>query len=150
MESIKLPYCWVCEVRFVDSIPPGPMLREEHHVIPRKAGGEDGPTVSICDTHHTKLHKIALRLASKKQYFEFLVGESAPRQKKLLWLASQVYNAFELTKNDPNKQVSVLFVLDAQHKAMIDKLKKVYPALKSREAILDLALSNLYRKHFLE
>jgi hypothetical protein len=150
MESINLPHCWVCEQRFVNSVPPGPMLREDHHIIPRKAGGEDGPTVSICDTHHAKLHKIANHLASKKPYFYLLAGETPERQKKILWLASQAYNAFESTKGDPNKQVSVLFLLDARHKEMIDRLKKVYPQFKSREAVLTLALESLYRKHFLE
>lgn len=150
MQHIILPYCWVCERRFTTADPPGPEQEERHHIIPRKAGGEDGPQVSLCLTHHTKLHKIALRLKSKKPYFEFLVGESDARKQKLLWLASRVANAFSLTSGDPNKQVSVVLALDAKSQAMIDKLKKVYPQARSREAILNLALTSLYNKHFLE
>jgi hypothetical protein len=150
MEHIFLSHCWVCEVRFNTADPPGPANEERHHIIPRQAGGTDGPQVSLCDVHHTKLHKIALRLKSKKPYFEFLVGESDPRKQKLLWLASRVYNAFELTSGDPNKKVAVVLALDSKSQAMIDKLKKVYPNLRSREAILNLALTSLYNKHFLE
>jgi hypothetical protein len=150
MDSITLPYCWICEQRFVDSVPPGPMLREEHHIIPRKAGGEDGPLVSLCDSHHAKLHKIANRLSSKKPYFDLLHGESPERQKKLLWLASRVFNAFEATRDDPNKAVSVLLTLDKGMQAKFDLLRKVYPQLKSREALVIFAINSLYQKHFLE
>src|SRR5271156_6066871 len=139
MENLFLPHCWVCERRFVNAVPPGNEQEERHHIIPRKAGGEDGPQVSLCLDHHTKLHKIATRLSSKRSYFEFLRGESPDRQKKLLWLPSQVHNAFELTRDDPNKSVSVLFVLGQEHKRMIDKLRPIYPQLKSREALLSFA-----------
>ena len=150
MDHLFLQHCWVCETRFNTADPPGPANEERHHIIPKQAGGTDGPQVSLCENHHAKLHKIALRLKSKKPYFEFLVGESDERKQKLLWLASRVFNAFELTSGDPNKKVAVVLALDAQHQQMIDKLKKLYPSLKSREAILNLALENLYRKHFLE
>ena len=150
MESIALmPYCWVCEQRFVDSIPPGPCLREEHHIIPRKAGGTDGPQVSLCTVHHDKLHKIEKRMSSKKAYFDLLAGEGPEQQKKILWLASRAFNAFQLTKGDPNKQVSVLLTIDRDMQEKFDKLKKVYPQLKSREALVNFAINSLYNKHFL-
>jgi hypothetical protein len=147
MESITLPYCWICERRFVDSVPPGPCLREEHHIIPRKAGGTDGPLVSLCDSHHAKLHKIANRLSSKKPYFDLLAGESSEHTKKLLWLATRVFNAFELVKGDPNKTTSVLLTLDRELQSKLDYLKKIYPDLRSREAIVNFAIDTLYNKH---
>jgi hypothetical protein len=144
----NLPHCWVCGVRFSDQKPPGPANREEHHIIPRQAGGSDGPQVSLCDVHHTKLHKIALRLSSSKPHFDLLIGEPDAAKHKLLWLASRVFTAFEVMKNDPNKKVMVLISIDRQKQLMIDRLKKVYPKAKSRESIYDLALTSLYQRHF--
>jgi hypothetical protein len=150
MDSISLPHCWVCDKRFTDSNPPGPENKEVHHIIPRAAGGSDGPTVTICDGHHKALHKIALRLTSGKPYFDLLVGDSPEQKQKVLWLASRVHYAFQAVKGDPNKKVVVVMGLDAKQQLMIDKLKVVYPSLKSREAIFNLALQNLYNKSFVE
>jgi|SRR6185437_1280427 len=144
----KLPACWVCGTRFSDVVPPGPANREEHHIIPRQAGGTDGPLVSLCDGHHAKLHKIALRLSSKKPYFDLLVGEPDAAKQKLLWLASRVYTAFEAVKSDPNKKVMLVLTIDRRKQYMIEQLKKVYPQARSREAIYDLALSAFYQRHF--
>lgn len=143
-----LDHCWVCGTRFVDARPPGPALREDHHIIPRAAGGVDGPQVSLCDTHHTKLHKIALRLKSGKPHFDLLTGEDIERQKKLLWLAIRVHEAFNLTKDDPNKKALAILTLDRRRQQQIEQLKLIYPKAKSREAILDLALQSLYNRHF--
>ena len=150
MQSIILPHCWVCKARFTTSDPPGPANMESHHIIPRQAGGADGPQVTICDVHHTKLHKIALRMSSGKPYFDLLVGDLGEARKKVIWLASRVYMAFEAVKNDPNKKKVAVISLDGRKQEMIERLKKVYPTLKSREAILELALQHLYSKHFTE
>lgn len=150
MDSIQLPHCWVCEKRFTDANPPGPANKEVHHIIPQQAGGKDGPTVTICDGHHAALHKIALRMKSNKPFFDLLVGNTTEQKQKVLWLASRVHLAFEAVKNDPNKKVVVVMGLNAKQQLMLDRLKKVYPALKSRESLFTLALENLYNKHFLE
>jgi hypothetical protein len=150
MESIYLPHCWVCGIRFTDSRPPGPGNKETHHIIPRRAGGTDGPTVDLCDKHHACLHKIALAISSKRPYFDYVTGESDANKKKLYWLASQVYNAFEATKNDPNKSVIAMVEFDKRQQIMIDRLRSVFPQIKSREALINLALEALYKKHFTE
>jgi hypothetical protein len=147
--TITLPHCWVCGSRFTDVNPPGKENREEHHIIPQAAGGTDGPTVSLCDKHHTALHKIAVHLKSGRPYFVFLQGEPQQAQQKIMWLATQAFNAFEATRNDPNKRAMVLMTLDRKQQVMIEKLRKVYPAAKGREALLDLALTSLYNRHFL-
>jgi hypothetical protein len=79
-----------------------------------------------------------------------VTGESDDSKKKLYWLATTVFNAFEATKNDPNKQVMTLMSLDRKQQIMIDRLRGVYPRLKSREALINLALESLYKKHFTE
>jgi hypothetical protein len=141
-----LPHCWVCGRRFSDS--GGSEQREEHHIVPRQAGGTDGPQVSLCDTHHTKVHRIEERMAASKPFFDFLQGEGPEQQKKLIWLATRARNAFALTDDDPNKLKFAQVTIDARKHMMIQKLKKVYPKARSREAILTLALESLYRKHF--
>jgi hypothetical protein len=149
MQSIaNLPECWVCHVRFSDVDPPGPANREEHHIIPRQAGGTDGPQVSLCENHHGKLHKVASRMSSNKPYFDLMYGEQGEREKKLLWLASRVYMAFQATAKDPNKKKMVVLTLGQKQQLMLDQLKRVYPQAKSREALYDLALLQLYQRHF--
>jgi hypothetical protein len=150
MDSITLPFCWVCGVRFTDSLPPGPANKEVHHIIPRAAGGSDGPTVTICETHHGKLHKIANCMSSGKPHFSFVSDETPEQKQKLYWLASRVFNAFQLTDDDPNKQVMVIMNLDRKQQLMIDRLRKVYPKARGREALLAFALDSLYSKHFLQ
>lgn len=147
-KSIYLPHCWVCSARFTDSRPPGPANREEHHIVPRQAGGTDGPTVSLCDGHHACLHKIALRLKSKRPYFDLVTEEPDEAKKKLYWLATVVFNAFEATRDDPNKIVMSMMALDRKQQLMIERLRQVYPKVKSREALINLAIESLYRKHF--
>jgi|SRR5882672_7343769 len=147
MDSIFLDHCWVCEQRFTSAIPPGPETEERHHIIPQQAGGKDGPQVSLCSRHHQKLHNIALRLKSKKPYFDITAGEPPERIKKLLWLATRVHDAFELVRNDPNKMTSVVLSIDREMRGKLDYLKKIYPQLKSREAIVNFAIDALYQKH---
>jgi hypothetical protein len=150
VEHILLPYCWCCHIRFIDSNPPGPAIKEVHHIIPQAAGGTDGPTVSLCKHHHDKAHKIALRIGSQKMkpYFDLLYGESEESKIKLIWLATRIANAFAIMRNDPNKKRSILFVVGQEEQIIFERLKKVYPQLKSREAILRYAVYNLYNKHF--
>lgn len=149
VDHIVLPHCWVCGARFTDSNPPGPANKEVHHIIPRQAGGTDGPTVTLCDGHHAKLHKIASCMSSGKPHFDLVTDEGPEQKKRLYWLASRVYNAFQLVKDDPNKLVMVIMTLDQKQQHMIETLRKIYPKAKSREALLNYALENLWRKHFL-
>jgi hypothetical protein len=146
--SLVLDHCWVCAVRFRDSNPPGPSVREDHHIVPRAAGGANGPTVTLCETHHQILHKIALRMSSKKPHFDLVINESEERRRKLYWLATVVHNSFAATKNDPNKTVMAFITLDRKQQVMIEQLSKVYPQAKSREDVLCLALEAFYSRHF--
>lgn len=147
-KTISLNHCWVCSERFTDVDPPGSEVRHDHHLIPRAFGGTDGPTVSICNKHHDILHKIAVALKSKKPYFHLLTNEPKDRVTKLIWMATLVFNAEQATRNDPNKRAMVLLSLDQEQQHMVESLKKVYPRLRSREAIFNAALQLLYSKHF--
>jgi hypothetical protein len=136
-----LDKCWVCGVSF------GPSVKEHrHHVIPRAYGGTDGPQVSICDSHHSALHEIALRLYSKKPYFNLLTRVPSA-DKKLLYLASVAYNSRVLTENDPNKKP---VLVESVRKETIEKLKQlrsVYPKT-NRAKLIEAAVDALHARHF--
>lgn len=138
--------CWVCGGRFVEN--GGALHCEVHHVIPQAYGGTDGPTVELCDTHHTALHKIALRLRSKKGYRHLLGTDDLEQVKKLLWLATRVNIAWKAVRDDPNRKVALSIVLNSEDAEKLEQLQVIYQK-KGKNAIFTLALDTLYRKHFL-
>jgi hypothetical protein len=144
--TLMLQYCWVCELRFKNSIPAGPANREDHHIFPRNAGGDDGPLVSLCSEHHTCLHKVANRLHSKKRFDELMVGETKTQAQKLLWLAAQVVKAERLVADDPNKLLSNSLQLTQDETAMVVRLQKMTG--KTRSEVLRAGLRVLYRQYF--
>jgi len=144
-QSVILPHCFVCETRFVGS--GGTEQRHDHHVYPRAYGGVDGPEVSICDAHHSTVHRIGESLIREKPYHQFLRGESPERVRRLLYLADCIRQIYLLVKNDPNKATSTSMVLTAKHQRMLDALKPILK-VRSREAVFLRALEHLYHRHF--
>ena len=144
--SIVLDHCWVCLARFVGD--GGTEQREDHHIIPRAYGGTDGPTVTLCDTDHTRAHRIADCIKAEKTFHTYTKGLDSDRVNKLVWLATQIQNAYLALGNDPNKMARAMVALNQRHRLMVDQLKKVYPKAKSREAVLLFALESLHAKHF--
>src|SRR5690606_18118779 len=125
----------------------GPANREEHHVVPRAYGGTDGPLVSLCDGHHTALHKIAVALKSNKPYHQHLTRDPEQDQ-KLMYLATVVVNAQAATTGDPNKKTMVVVSLDGVLAEKLKRLSKMYPQVGGRAALVKLAIESLYSKHF--
>lgn len=122
------------------------MKEHRHHVIPRAYGGVDGPQVSICDSHHSALHEIALKLYSKKPYFTLLTTD--PRiNERLMYLASVAYNSRLLTENDPNKKP---LLVESVRKETLDKLKRLKSVYRgaARARLIEAAVDVLYAKHF--
>lgn len=146
----NLPACWVCYVRFNDQFPnPGPGVREEHHIIPQAYGGADGPVVSLCDSHHSILHRVAEAITKNRPYQHLLGTHDQEQIKKLMFLATRVAAAELRTRNDPNKKAVIALTLDAQMKSQIDDLKKIYSnQTRSRAGILKIALHSLWSRHF--
>ena len=148
MDSIFLPYCWICNVPFQGLHPNGTVPEHRHHMVPRAFGGVDGPQVSLCSDDHNTLHQIAVTWKASKSHFKYIQNKPLEVVKKLEYLASIVYNAELRSRNDPNKLASVILHLDAKQKHQIDSLKKLYNK-RGRKDILELALANLYNKHFM-
>lgn len=147
-ETITLPHCWVCGRRFNDVEPPGPAQREEHHVVPQAYGGTDGPTVSLCDGHHTAIHKIAIAWKQKKPHHQFLGTYDREQIAKLEYLAQVIFNAEQVTRDDPNKRLQVVLSLDSEMKTMLEALGRVYPGARSRAALIRTAIRELYLRHY--
>jgi len=144
---IVLEHCWVCEKKFTEFGGEPSNFRHQHHLVPRAYGGTDGPTVSLCDSHHTTLHQIALKLYSGKPYFDLLTNNTI-QDKRVLWMASLVANARRLTENDPNKPMILTVVADKTLKDKLRKLKTVFPRNTSFPALIKHAVEQLYRKTF--
>ena len=144
--SLQLEYCWVCKNRFTEFGGAPSNFKHDHHMIPRAYGGVDGPTVSLCDSHHTTLHQVALKLYSGKPFGELLTGNQE-HNKRILWLSTLVVNARRLTENDPNKPMMLPLVADKALKDKLKKLKQVYPKT-SFPALIKYAIEQLYRRTF--
>jgi 5-methylcytosine-specific restriction endonuclease McrA len=134
-------HCWVCSIPFSSEV-----KQHLHHIIPRAFGGVDGPVVSLDDSHHSRLHEIALRLYSKKPFIEFLSGNREQDQ-KLLYLAQIVCNARLILEDDPNRYQVVVFHLNKEYKRKFQNLKGIYKNL-GRQKLLEAAIDSLHRKHF--
>lgn len=116
-------------------------------MFPRNAGGTDGPLVSLCDTDHATLHKIADRLHSKKPFKDLLIGREGTAQKRLVWLAAMVVKAEKSVEGDANKLVLNSVKLTRQDTEMLKRLQPLYPKL-GRSDILRQALLHLYLAKF--
>lgn len=134
--------CYVCGRRFIDADPPGTAIKELHHVVPRAFGGLNGPLVSLCDTCHSKVHKIAGLLPSG-DYSKLLSGLTKEQQQKLAYLANVAYNAKQATNNDLNKLLPVSFKITKEEAQVLEHLKSILH-VKSRSDVYRIAVTRLY------
>jgi hypothetical protein len=142
LEHVFLDHCWVCRTPF------GPSMKEErHHLIPRAYGGTDGPQVSLCDSHHTALHNIALRLYSERSFTDLLT-QVPEHDSKLIYLGQVVYKARLLTENDPNKRRVEVVPLTSDSFRKLIKLKTIHKV--SRSKLIETAINQMYSRYFKE
>ena len=139
--TLFLDKCWVCGRLFDHST-----KEEKHHIVPKAYGGVNGPQVSLCDSHHQALHNIGIRMYAKKPFNDLLTPYKDQNQ-KLIWLGSVACNARIATERDPNKQR--VLVLNPSGDTF-NKLKKLKPIFHqaSRERIIEIAVAQLYDRHF--
>lgn len=137
MKSQLLDHCWVCGARFITANPPGSAIEEQHHVVPRAFGGTDGPLVSLCDTCHSKVHKLALMKSIDPLIFN---GLDKSMQNRLQYLGGVIRNAHAVASVDVNKLLPVSFKISKKEAEVLDKLKIRFQ-LSSRAAVYKLALT---------
>jgi hypothetical protein len=137
-------YCFVCGLRFRDVVPPGPANRENHHIVPRNAGGEAGPQVSLCDGHHTLVHKLAQAMHRGAKVETFLAGLEREQQAKLAWLAHVIVKAEAAVADDPNKTFGSSIKFSPDELAMLKVLQTTLG--KTRTEVIKIALKILYQQ----
>lgn len=142
--TLMFDYCWVCADRFQNSLPAGSAMREDHHIFPRNAGGDDGPLVSLCSGCHAKAHGIANKLHTQKPYTTLLAGMEKSSCVKLAWLADKIFKAEKAIENDPNKLLRNTVMLNTKETAMLEHLQKMLG--KSRNDLFKAGLQLLYAR----
>jgi len=134
--TLFLDYCWVCEVsrnKYTEF--------EEHHVVPSHLGGNLGATVSLCDTCHTKAHKLSEKLWHGKEYHPFSDEQVFNR---CLYLAVVICRArYSVEKSSGiNKRYKYSDTFTYQEHELIKKLQRYYGS-KSQKALIRFALEFL-------
>lgn len=159
-EKQVLPYCWVCKRAFIDTTGTDPsVIRNEHHVVPRMAGGTNGPTISVCSSHHDLLHLVAEKASAMSKVKQsvsdvaldirdLLQGLTPQQRSRVIYLAYVVTRSFVLSEGDPNRKLQASFVYTADVMSKLDALKKVH-GVSNRQKLVEKLIRQDYAKHFL-
>ncbi|QJT71078.1 hypothetical protein GR11A_00040 [Vibrio phage vB_VcorM_GR11A] len=144
----KFEECWICKTSH---------SLEDHHIIPRCSGGENGPQVELCAVCHSAIHKAAVSSTAVKEsnldqmatledkYNERWVSETM--QLKGFTLASVIRSAAEAVKGDDNKTAKYATTWSGEDKRIINDLKTVL-GVKSQDKVVRLALRSLHKKYY--
>lgn len=144
--GVRLDHCWVCGVTLLDSGGDASFLRHNHHVIPRAAGGADGPLVSLDSAHHSLLHMVADKMMSGRDWQHLVASLTDSERAKLLYLSTRVVEAFKFVENDPNKRVTIHFSVSRSENEAVKKLGDFHGLSKDR--LIRKLLSEEYRRIF--
>lgn len=136
--TLLLDYCWLCGARKSHT------ATEEHHIVPRCYGGEQGPTVTLCSSCHTRAHEAAESLYKGNPYVPYA---SQAERERCLYLATVIVNsrlAIE-NSNDPNKRTVFTMMLDGEtHRTLVNLTR--YLGINQKK-VMTLALNELAKKH---
>ena len=117
--------CWVCQRKFISCDGDDPaVILNEHHVVPRANGGEDGPTVALCSAHHDLLHEIATQALCFKPFVHMTGNLPEDQSYRVMYLAKVVVDSTRAVKNDPNKRGQCTIVMDGATDRMLNALAK--------------------------
>lgn len=140
IETLLLDHCWICfEKR-------GKKNFEEHHVVPRSYGGENGPTVSLCCDCHTTAHKTADGLYAKAN--PLVPYKTIISRERCLYLAQTICSARSAIENinSENKRYVYSGFFDGKTHS---KLVRLTEYLKMPQAkVIKFAIEQLYKRFF--
>lgn len=112
--------CWVCGVKNVSF--------NAHHIIPRNAGGTNGPQVQICSECHDGLHHAAHLVISADDYAlrpdakqKWVSMESRQRAEFLIQL---VRRSQEVASRSENKTTKVTLTLTGEQDRKLTYLSR--------------------------
>ena len=127
-KSIILDHCWACKRR--DGL-------HDHHIVPQAYGGVDGPQVTLCGSHHTLIHEVALK--PKQEWAQRIPVE---HHATLGQLVSIIANARASTKH-LEKPMTINHKLSMDRSRRLRELKLLL-GQKSITAALDMAIDIVY------
>ena len=124
--------CWVC----------GCVMEDRHHVFPRAYGGEKGPTVDLCQTHHRLVHDLAER--------DSLAAGRIPQEHeaagRTMFLAGCIETARNAVKDDPNKSTMFMSRLPPATAKQLRQLAKFLK--RPQKAVVNMAVNELHKTVF--
>ena len=130
--------CWVCGLT---------TSLEEHHMIPRAYGGQDGPTITLCAGCHSSVHKLADYNAQDVSYAQKLLKTVNKKSlTRLVELAIIIAYSKQATKNDENKTIIFMDRFPASVNKQLKALAKILK--KDQRTIVRLAIAQLYKHYF--
>ncbi len=105
----------------------------EHHVVPRAYGGLNGPTVTICGTHHTLIHDLALKkTAEREKLLSRLPEAQQPRIKELV----DIIRRARVASKDYKRPLTMQLVLDAGTASKLRRLKRALGAKSLQQTLI--------------
>lgn len=132
--------CWLCNA------PNNGIVRfEDHHIVPRHLGGENGPLVFLCSSCHTNVHVVAEDWYKTREFYSMY--SNPVHTIRLRWLSGVICTAREELeksgKDIQNKNFAISGRLDFKtHK----KLSELASYMKiSQLKVIKLAIDNLYK-----
>lgn len=133
MRSIILNHCWVCPSK--DGL-------NDHHVVPQAYGGEHGPQVTLCATHHTFIHSIALRPLAERGPAVVEHTSNPDQQAKLSQLIDLIAKARAATKG-MEKPMMVQHKFNKERSRKLKELKHLL-GCSSIHATLERCVDTIY------
>lgn len=135
--------CWVCGTQ---------TALEEHHMIPRAYGGQDGPVICLCAVCHSNTHKLADASGKEKPTLQLAQSIAKTTNKisltRLQQLAIIILQSKQITVNDKNKTAVYIDRFEAQTLRELKELAKVYQL--NQKQLVRLAIRTLHQKTFMQ
>ncbi|QJT70903.1 hypothetical protein GR7B_00105 [Vibrio phage vB_VcorM_GR7B] len=139
--------CWMCPTK--NSL-------EDHHIIPRCSGGENGPQVRICSVCHSAIHKAAISAKCVKG--EWVAGNAELKTFNAAWttetqllksylLASVIRSAAQHVKGDDNKTAKYSTTWSGEYRKIISDLKNA-TGIRNQDKVIRLALKQLHQRYY--
>ena len=119
--TLNLGHCWICLCRDSD----GNKLHS-HHCVPVASGGIDGPTVTLCSSHHSAIHDAALRcypnrLDRMNKWLEVLPVIPGCKE-RFYYLVNVIIRSRDAVSEDTNKRNSVSVSLSGADNRLLNSL----------------------------
>lgn len=150
LATAVLDYCWVCKIKDVPF--------DEHHVVPEAYGGEDGPQITLCGSHHTLVHNLGLfqlkQLTSSSEESTIEEADSkalqalnAQGQQRAVYLANVIASAGFAVVSDVNKTIKYAGVFTAEQNRKLNAIKQSL-GVRSKHTAIVMCINRMHKDLF--